>query len=368
MIPNPHVSGSRRDAPAQHKLNPPHLNVALLGCGFMGSMHAQIYAQLPKARLVAAADRHVDAARARLAQIGLSIPTYETAEELLDRHPEITIVDICTPADEHERHALLALEAGKHCFCEKPLATTLAAADRIVARAKASRTFFQVGHCIRFWPEYNALRQFARETQSGKILSVSMQRQASRPSYSDADWLNQPERSGGAGLDLHIHDTDFLIALLGLPRAVKSTATFDQSGPSHIFTIYDYPHVAVCAEGGWNYPSRWGFRMAFQVLFEGACVDFDSTKSPTLSITRADNAPEPMPFACPAAGVSATGQGNISSLGGYFNELQYFIESVATGLAPSEATLFDARTSLGVVLSEIESARSGLSISIPDHI
>jgi hypothetical protein len=108
--------------------------------------------------------------------------------------------------------------------------------------------------------------------------------------------------------------------------------------------------------------------MAFQALFEEACIDFDSTKSPTLRITRAGRVPEAMPFIAPVAGESTTGEGNISSLGGYFNELQYFIESVSTGVEPREATLFDARTSLGVVLNEIESARSGQAISIPDHL
>jgi predicted dehydrogenase len=367
MTSNPVNLCSQHDAPCQHIERPPSINVALVGCGFMGSMHAQIYARIPKAHLVAAVDHRVDVARARLERIGFSIPIYETLEELLGRHPEIAVVDICTPADEHERHASLAIDAGKHCFCEKPLAPTLEAADRILVKARSSKRFFQVGHCIRFWPEYNVLRRFARERMSGRLLSISLQRQASRPSYSDDDWLNQPMRSGGAALDLHIHDTDFVIALLGLPRAVKSRATFDRSGPSHIFTIYDFDDVAVCAEGGWNYPSHWGFRMAFQALFEGACIDFDSTKTPTLSITRQDRAPESMPFSVPIAGVSAAGEGNISSLGGYFNELQYFIGRIADGLAPSEATLDDARTSLWVVLAEIESARSGQTIPIPAH-
>ena len=333
----------------------------------MGSMHSQIYAQIPGVRLLAAADRRVDMARAKLAKLGLPIPVYATLEELLARHPEVAAVDVCTPADVHESGARLALDAGKHLFCEKPLAITLAAADRIIARARAARALTQVGHCIRFWPEYQALREFIRENRGGRLLSLGMQRQAGRPDYSDGDWLNQPERSGGAALDLHIHDTDFVIALLGPPAAVTSRATFDYSGPAHIFTVYDYPGVAVCAEGGWNYPARWGFRMAFQAVFEGACVDFDSGKSPTLSVTWPDRAPEPMPFAAPAAGSSTTGEGNIASLGGYFNELQYFVACLATGRAPSDATLDDARGSLAVVLAEIESARSGGTVALASH-
>jgi predicted dehydrogenase len=343
-------------------MNPSPVNIALAGCGFMGSMHAQIYAQLPEARLLAAADLRPSVARAKLEKAGFSVPVYGTTEELLARHPEVAVVDVCTPADAHEADALLALEAGKHLFCEKPLALTLESADRIVAKAAAARTFTQVGHCIRFWPEYRALRDFLREGAGGRLLSLGMQRQAGRPGYSVGDWLNQPSRSGGAALDLHIHDTDFAIALLGLPSAVTSSATFDYSGPAHIFTVYGYPDVAVCAEGGWNYPARWGFRMAFQAVFERACIDFDSGKAPTLSITWSDRAPEPMPFTAPSAGQSKTGEGNISSLGGYYNELQHFVSSIAAGRAPADATLGDARSSLLVALAEIESARIGRTV------
>jgi predicted dehydrogenase len=160
-------------------------------------------------------------------------------------------------------------------------------------------------------------------------------------------------------MDLHIHDTDFVLALLGGPRGVVSRATFDESGPSHIFTLYDYPDVAVAAEGGWNYPAQWGFRMMFQALFERACIDFDSSKAATLTITWTDRPPEPMPFTTPSAGSSKTGEGNLSSLGGYFNELQAFVASVTSGSPPLDATLQDARAALAVVLAEIESARTG---------
>jgi predicted dehydrogenase len=339
------------------------LNLALVGCGFMGSMHAQIYAQLPGVRLVAAADAHPEAARTKLRQLGFDVPVHATLAELLARHPEVTVVDLCTPLDAHEGDALLALNAGKHLFCEKPLAPSLAAANRIIAAAKAAGVMAQVGHCIRFWPEYQALRQFVRDGRGGLLLSLSLQRQAGRPGYTVDDWANQEKRSGGAAVDLHIHDTDFVLALLGQPKAVTSRATFDYSGPSHIFTLFDYANVAVSAEGGWNYPAGCGFRMAFQALFEKACVDYDSGKSPTLTITWQDRPTESLPFVAPAAGSSSTGEGNLSSLGGYFNELQTFVNCLARGTPPVDATLQDAHASLAVVFAEIESARTGRTVT-----
>lgn len=330
----------------------------------MGSMHAQIYAQLTGARLVGVADPRTDSVREKLQKLGLEIPVYESLPKLLAAHPEIQMVDVCTPLVAHETDALIALEGGRHLFCEKPLAPTLAAADRIIATAKTAGVMTQVGHCIRFWPEYQALRKYMRDGRAGRLLSLSLFRQASRPEYTVDDWANDERRSGGAALDLHIHDTDFVLALLGLPRGVQSRAVFDYSGPSHIFTLYDYPDVVVSAEGGWNYPPKWGFRMGFQALFEKACIDFDSGKSPTLIVTENDGAPEPLAFDAPATGESKSGDGNISSLGGYFNELQAFVDHILRGVPPADATLEDARASLAVVFAEIESARAQHPIAI----
>lgn len=340
------------------------LNIALVGFGFMGSMHAQIYARLAGARLVGIADPRADMVLTKLRKLGLDLPVYGSLPELLRAQPETEMVDLCTPLDAHEADALLVLESGRHLFCEKPLAPTLAAADRIIAAAKAAGVMAQVGHCIRFWPEYQALRQFVRDSRGGRLLSLSLTRQSSRPDYTVDNWANQEGRSGGAALDLHIHDTDFVLALLGPPRAVHSRAVFDYSGPSHIFTLYDYLEVAVSAEGGWNYPPKWGFRMAFQAVFEKACIDFDSSKSPTLIVTWSDRTPEPLAFEAPGVGESKSGDGNISNLGGYFNELRAFVESILHGVPPVDASLEDARASLEVVFTEIESARVRRPIAI----
>jgi predicted dehydrogenase len=340
------------------------VEIALVGCGFMGSMHAQVYAQLARARLAAVVDPRIAATQEKLAALGLDVPVYATLAELLARHAGIDAVDLCTPSDRHEADAVLALDAGKHLFCEKPLALSLEAADRIVAKAAAKGAIAQVGLCIRFWPEYQALRAFVKESRGGRLLSLSLQRQAGRPGYSDQEWLNRSDRSGGAALDLHIHDTDFVMALLGRPQAVTSRATFDYSGPSHIFTLYHFEGVSVCAEGGLNYPAGWGFRMAFQAVFEKCCIDFDSGASPTLRVTWSDGKPEAMPFKAPAAGQSASGEGNISSLGGYFNELEYFVDCLCEGRPTADSTLPQARTSLEVALAEIQSAKSGRTVAL----
>ena len=174
----------------------------LVGCGFMGGMHAQIYAQLQGVELAAAVDLRPEPSAEKLKSFGISIPVFKTLEEAL-AETDADFVDICMPTHQHLDNALTTIEAAKALFCEKPLALTLGEADQIVSAAEAKGTFAQVGHCIRFWPEYRALMDYHRSGNGGKLLSLNLVRRSARPAYGSSNWLNNPNLSGGAGLDLH---------------------------------------------------------------------------------------------------------------------------------------------------------------------
>jgi predicted dehydrogenase len=336
--------------------------VLIVGFGFMGEMHAQGLAGIAQAEIAGVVDTLPDAARAKAARLGLSVPVFADLSGAL-AGTECDIVNVCLPTDAHAAATLAALKAGKHVFCEKPVALSLADAEKMRAAHRKSGRFFQVGHCIRFWPEYQAFEEFVRAGIAGRLLSLTMQRRSGRPGHSTGNWLNDEKRSCGAALDLHIHDTDFVLHLLGRPQAVFSRGTRDATGWSHIFTQYVFPDMVVQAEGGWNYPADWGFQMAFQAVFEQGAVEYDSAAKPTLRVTRQGKPPEPLPFK-PAGGQAAASSGNISSLGGYANELCYFIDCVSRGQAPAIATLEQAITSLGVALEEMRSAGSGMPVSL----
>jgi predicted dehydrogenase len=337
--------------------------VAIVGLGFMGTMHAQIYQQLRDATLVAVVDKQQAKARSALAKLGLEAAVFGTLEQML-RACEVDVVDVCLPTDLHASFSLKALAAGKHVFCEKPLALTKEEGRIIAAAAKKAGAFFQVGQCIRFWPEYMAFEAFVKSRKAGRLLSLSLQRRASRPSYSAGDWLNDGKRSGGAALDLHIHDTDFVHHLLGAPGAVSSVGTKDPSGWSHIFTRYHYKNLVVTAEGGWNYPPNWGFQMAFQAVFERGAVEYDCGASPTMTVTLGGGKKRPLAYKNPGAGESSTGAGNLSSLGGYYNELSEFISCLQKKKSPQIATVDQAADSLVTTLAEIQSATTGRTIKI----
>lgn len=337
--------------------------IIIIGFGFMGTMHAQIYAKLKKTRVVAVVDLRGDAVIDSMQALGLDVPVFSDFDDAL-AEVEADVVDICLPTDLHLESALKAIQAGKHLFCEKPITLTAAEGRSIAKAAAASGVIAQVGHCIRFWPEYIAFKKFAESGKAGKLLSLNLQRRCSLPSHSIGDWLLDPERSGGAALDLHVHDTDFVLFLLGRPRAVRSLSPDSRAGATQIFTQYLYDEVSVSADCVWSYPPNWGFKMGFQAVFENGAVEFDSGADPTLTVTVGRGQKRALPFKNPSVGKSSTGAGNISALGGYFNELQSFIHSLNAGAAPETATLDDAVQSLEVALAEVESARRGRQIAL----
>jgi len=337
--------------------------VVIIGFGFMGKIHAAVYKLLPDAKVVAVVDPQAASAYKGLADLEMDVPVFETLEACLES-TEFEVADICLPTNLHARVGLQVIPTGKAMFVEKPVALTLEDAESLRQAADAAGTRAQVGHCLRFWPEYRAFRDIHRSGQLGQLLSITMQRRGGRPGYTVGDWLNNPERSGGAALDLHIHDTDFLVDLLGMPQAVTSEATFDDSGPAHIFTRYHYADMIVHAEGGLNYPVKWGFQMAFQALFENAAIEYDVAAEPSMVITRRGEEKKPLPFEEPKVGESKSAGGNVSALGGYYNELRSFINCLENDRAPEEATLAQACQSLKVTLAEIESSRRGTTIEL----
>jgi predicted dehydrogenase len=338
--------------------------VALVGFGFMGGMHAQVYRQLPDVQLAGIVHRDPERSSAKLARLGIDAQIFPDLPSLLES-VEVDLVDICLPTDLHAPAALAAIRAGKHVFCEKPLAPDYATCLEMVRAARERGVFLMAAQCLRFWPEYQAFEEFLSSGQAGTLRTFTLQRRAARPGYSSGNWLHDGARSGGAALDLHIHDTDYVLHLLGLPEAVTSFGTRDEGGWSHIFTRYHYDGRTVLAEGGWDYPPRWGFQMGFQAVFENGSVEYDSNASPALRATVGDSEPTPLPFTAPAAGSSAIGEGNVSSLGGYFNELRYFIDCLNSGQPPAVATGEQAAESVRVVLAEIESAETGKTVRLP---
>ena len=136
----------------------------------------------------------------------------ESAEEII-ADPSIDAVWICTPTAMHRQVCIAAARAGKHIFCEKPLAMTAAEAAEMAAAIKASGVVSQVGLVLRFSPVYNVIKAMFEEPDVGQLLSVTMrddQDFPTRGSHASA-WRNDPSLTAGGTLIEHsVHDFDLL--------------------------------------------------------------------------------------------------------------------------------------------------------------
>lgn len=314
----------------------------------MGRMHANVYGLLENAQLVALVDRKEE--KRSLYSKDFGVPAYETLHEMLANH-EVDAVDICLPTFEHKDATLAVAQAGKHVFCEKPMALTVDDAEEMISACDKMGVRLMIGHCIRFWPEYALLKKYVDEGTLGKLLSINLTRYGEFPFWSTDNWLADESKAGGGALDMHIHDTDFAHFLLGEPSSVHAFGTYDYRGTSQIFTTMTYPGGTVAhLEGGWNLPSHTPFKMAFRAIFERGAMIMDGGP-----LTVYEQGKEPVVPEFPK--MEAAGGGNISDLGGYFHELKYFVDCLSSGEPFTITTPQSSRDSLATTLEEIRQVK-----------
>jgi len=239
------------------------------------------------------------------------------------------------------------------------MALTFADAKEMAKTARKTGVKFMVAHVIRFWPEYQLLKEYHDKKKLGKLLALSMTRVSPRPTWSWNNWLMNPSKSGAALVDLHVHDADFVRYLLGEPQSVESAGTAKKGGWDYVFTQYGYPNIAVSAEGGWNMPPGFPFCMSYRAVFEKGTLDFSTSKSPSLALYPAAGGVEHPALPKPQVNAASAG-GNISDLGGYYNEIRYFVDCILKGVEPQVVTPEDAAASVALIEREIKSAQKKL--------
>ena len=341
------------------------VRVAVVGLGMMGTTHFKSYGEIPEAELVAVCDvqdrklegdwsasaGNIDTGAAQRTDLS-GLRRYADFGRLL-RDKEVDLVDICLPTFLHAPMAIRALKAGRHVVCEKPMARTAREARRMVAAAAESGRFLGVAHVLRFWPEYLAMKEMMDSGRFGRVRSAYFGRFSARPMWSWENWLEDPKRSGSAILDLHVHDTDMVQWFFGRPQRVTATGTFDPNGgASHILTTFHYENgPMVVAEGGWDFPPTFPFRMSARVVFETAAVEYSSLGKPTLAVHDAKTGKAEYPTMPPVSG--------------YTEELRYFVGCVAAGgQPPARVPPADAAASVAIVEAEMKSAARGRAVAL----
>ena len=334
------------------------LNVGIIGIGMMGSTHLDAYQKIKGVKVVAVADLVPERREGRTlvagnvkgqSQGGIDFSSFVQYDEgmKLIADPRVDMVDICLPTPLHTRYAIAALKAGKHVLTEKPFALNGKEADQLVKAASQAEPLLMCAMCMRFWPAWAWLKEAIAKGTYGKVLAAQFRRVASHPG---GPFYSKGEDCGGAILDLHIHDTDFIQYCFGKPDAVFSRGYASRtSHTDHVITHYLYGNVPlVVAEGGWAMAPGFGFQMQYTVNFEKATAVFDLAAKDQLTLIRAGKS---RPVAV-KAGM------------GYQHEIAYFVDCIRTGKRPQAVEPASAALSVKIVEAEVRSLKTGKPVKI----
>lgn len=332
------------------------LRAAILGFGGMGHCHAGCYKGLRNVELVAVCDIDPDQLKSASTQINLGdvgggdvskLRTYLSYEELLRAEKgTVDIIDCCLPAYLHARYVCRAMKDGFAVLSEKPMALSSKDCATILATQKATKNPYMVAQCIRFNAEYAALLELARKKTYGRLLRLEMFRTSAYPNW-DAKhgWYLDSKKSGGAVLDLHLHDLDWVQASFGLPESLSCHGVKGRSGGfDDVQSIFRYGKTGpiVTMRGSWM--SGRGFQAGFSALFEKAVLSTEDGK-----LVLSDLFGKEMPFRYKIPKVRNM----------YAAEIEYFAGCIRKGVAPEKCMPESTAFSVALVEAERRSAAAG---------
>ena len=175
-----------------------------------------------------------------------------------------------------------------------------------------------------------------------------------------ASWFADPKLSGGAVLDMHIHDLDFVCSLFGRPVTVYAVGATSQTGAwDHVVTSLDFGHTKAVVECSFLMPDGWPFLMQFRLLGTEGCAEF--RMGGAAQVDKRDEALTEL-------ALYKTGQPVIhptySTEDAYVAETRYFVQHVSEGKQPAMATLRQAREVLEVALAARRSLETGAIVEL----
>jgi UDP-N-acetylglucosamine 3-dehydrogenase len=289
------------------------IRIGILGAGAMGTAHAAAYLGIAEAKVVGVFSR--DTARARTAAAICKAEPFSDAHALI---ASADAVDVCLPSAVHRTFVLAALEAGKHVFCETPLALGLEEAHQMRDAARRAGRLLQVGLLMRSLGAYEHVKAAVSSGEQGRLLSVATWRLGS---YLYPGAPDHKAHYGDPSTELMTFDFDFIQWLMGRPARLAASVAGAREGQageiSALLSWADGRHATVIASG--MMPPGFAFSSGFRALFEdatfehGAVFETDGLPQSTFTIVAGK---------APATPVSVPGRNP------YQVELQRFVDCI----------------------------------------
>ena len=348
------------------------LNIGIIGIGFMGMTHFRGARRVKGGKVAAICTRDERKLRGDWRGIhgnfgdpgGIEdlagIRTYRKIDDLL-ADPGIDLVNICLPSAMHKDVTIAALRAGKHVLLEKPIALNPKDADRMVQEAKDVRRSLMVAQVLPFFPEFDYARKVVAGGEYGALLGAHFKRIISQPDWSSE--FGDVARSGGPGVDLHIHDTHYIQLLCGVPDHVSSTGRLvDDHYAEYLCTSYRYldrPGLSVtCASGAISQPGR-AFAHGFEIYLEKATLIYEFATlgdKPVLSM--------PLTLLTEDKKVRKPRLGSGDPVVAFTREIQAAVDEVAKGIPAEALSGALAADALRLCFKEVQSVRRGRAVRV----
>ncbi|MDX1520407.1 MAG: inositol 2-dehydrogenase [Anaerolineae bacterium] len=273
------------------------INMGLIGAGRIGRLHAEILTtRIPAAKLVMVADAFPESAKACAADFG--IPEVASSPKAIFDSDQIEAVAICSSTDTHAPFIIQAAQAGKHIFCEKPIALDLASIDQALTKVENSGVKLQVGFNRRFHANFKHIRDVVAE---GKIGTPHLVRITSRDP--EPPPVSYVKVSGGIFLDMTIHDFDMARYLIGseveevyATGGVRVDPAIGQAGDIDTAVIVlTYQNGAICTIDN-SREAVYGYDQRVEVFgSEGMVAADNNAPHNTIYYTRAGGT-RPLPY------------------------------------------------------------------------
>ena len=289
------------------------LKIGLMGVGGISGEHIPVWDNMKDAELVTLCDIRPE----RMERYG-DKHCYTNFDEMLENE-SIDILDICLPTYLHADYAIKAMEKGINVICEKPVSLKEEDVERVYSTAKRMNVKFMVAQVLRFWPEYELLKEIYETQKYGKLLSGTMTRLGCYPRWSWDGWMMDEKRSGLVPFDLHIHDLDFMVYAFGMPKVAHQYRS-KLPDQDFISISYDFGDFQINSEASW-YATSYPFTAEFRFQFENAVVANENGK---MMIYLRDD--EKIDLSQDAEG--DTGAINLPKSDAYANEINYFADCV----------------------------------------
>ncbi len=175
---------------------------------------------------------------------------YTDVDEMLEKE-ELDFVVTALPTFLHDVIGEKIMNKGIHLFSEKPMALTVERCQKMIDDAKRNNVRLQIGQCCRFETPRENLKKLLDEGKFGKVIRAEFSRFSATPMWCWENWYHDDAKSGGAVLDLHVHDVDCINWLFGKPKSIVAVAGNAKYKYESICSTYKYDDFYVTTMTDW---------------------------------------------------------------------------------------------------------------------